>query len=256
MRYLLSTITYIRKVIKNITYILLSFLSFQALSQEIEKGNAKVLLTKEFQVGLNFNTIGWGMAFDMAKQKNVNYKRTLGFVLTNIRHQKEMKIVGTSGSKGYYYGKINSFVALRLTVGGNYKLYKAKRESGVEIHFKWKLGPSFGLLKPVYLEIDKGFNGSLIHVPERYNPDIHFTGGIYSSSSWFKGLSESGIKTGVFAKTGFDFNFSTFRTGISGGELGIMADYYPFNEIEILHKQTEQKVFVSLYLQFNLGKKY
>ena len=43
---------------------------------------------------------------------------------------------------------------------------------------------------------------------------------------------------------------------ISGGELGVMADYYPFNEIEILHTQTEQKVFVSLYLQFNLGKKY
>lgn len=243
-------------MIKNIGYILLSLITFQTYSQEIEKGNAKLLLTKDFQVGLNFNTIGWGLAFDMAKQKNVNYKRTFGLVLTNVRHQKELKIVGTSGSRGYYFGKVNSLVALRLTVGGNYKLYKAKREAGVEIHYKWRLGPSFGLIKPVYLEIDKWANGVLIHVPERYNPDVHYTGTIYSSTNWFKGVGESSVKTGIFAKTGFDFNFATYRTGISGGEIGIMADYYPISEIEILHKQTEQKVFVSLYLQFNLGKKY
>ena len=89
-----------------------------------------------------------------------------------------------------------------------------------------------------------------------YNPEVHYTGTIYSATNWFKGLGESSVKTGLFAKTGFDFNFATYRTGISGGEIGVMADYYPFNKIEILHKQTEQKVFVSLYLQFNLGKKY
>ena len=241
---------------KIITFILLSLLTFQSYSQEVEKGNAKVLLTKDFQFGLNFNTIGWGVTFDMAKQKNVKYKRTLGFVLTNIGHQKETKIIGTSGSNGYYFGKVNSLIALRLTLGGNYILYKAKRESGVEIHYKWKLGPSFGFMKPVYLEIDKGVNGNIIHVPERYNPEVHYLGTIYSATNWFKGIEDLSLKTGLFVKVGFDFNFATYRTGISGGEIGVMADYYPFNEIEILHKQTEQKVFVSLYLQFNLGKKY
>ena len=154
-------------MIKKIGYIILVLLTFQSYSQEVEDGNAKILLTKDFQFGLNFNTIGWGLAFDMAKQKNVKYKRTFGLVLTNVRHQKELKIVGTSGSKGYYFGKVNSLVSLRLTIGGNYKLYKAKRESGVEIHYKWRLGPSFGLIKPVYLEIEKGVNGNIIHFPER-----------------------------------------------------------------------------------------
>lgn len=243
-------------MIKNIGYILIILLNFHSYSQEIENGNAQVLLTKNFQFGLNLNTSGWGLVFDMAKQKNVKYKNVFGLVLTNVRHQKELKIVGTSGSKGYYFGKINSLVALRLTLGGDYKLYKSKRESGVEINYKWRLGPSFGLMKPIYLEIDKGLNGSIVHVSERYNPDVHYIGTIYSSTSWLKGVRESIIKTGLFTKTGFDFNFSTYRTGISGGEIGVMVDYYPFSEIEILHKQTEQKVFVSLYLQFNLGKKY
>ena len=231
-------------------------LTFHCFSQEIESGNAKALLTKDFQVGLNLNTLGWGVVFDMAKQKNVKYKRTFGVVLTNIGHEKELKLVGTSGSKGYYFGKVNSLIALRLTFGGNYKLYKSKREGGVEIHYKWRFGPSFGLSKPVYLEIDKSVNGGIVHVPERYNPDVHFIGTIYSSTNWIKGLGESSLKTGLFTKSGFDFNFATYRRGISGGEIGVMLDYFPFNEIEILHKQTEQKVFVSLYLQFNLGKKY
>ena len=243
-------------MIKTLAYIFIYLTTTLSFAQEIETGSTKLLLTKDFQFGLNFNTIGWGMSFEMAKQITHKHKRVFGFTLTNISHQKEMKIVGTSGSKGYYFGKINSLLALRLCIGAKHLLYKAKRENGVEIHYKWNIGPSFGLIKPIYLEIDKGVNGNISHFPERYDPAIHYSGVIHSSSSWYKGIGESSLKTGVFLKTGFDFNFAISRTSISGGELGLIVDYYPFNEIEILDKQTEQKVFVSLYLQFNLGKKY
>ena len=243
-------------MIKVYTYICLVLFPLFSISQEIDKGGVDVLLPRSYQFGLNFNTIGWGVTFDYAKQKNVNYKTTFGVVLTNVRNQKEFKIVGTSGSRGYYLGKVNSLVAIRPTIGGDYRLFKARRENGIEIQFKWKIGPSFGFLKPVYLEIDKGSNNDKIQVSERYNPDIHYTGIVYSSSKWFKGIKDGRFKTGLFAKSGVDFNFSTNKRSITGGEIGVMADIYPFNEIELLYKQTEQKLFVSLYLQFNLGKKY
>lgn len=244
-------------MLKNIISILIFFVSLNSYAQELDKGsNKNVLLTQDYIVGVNFNTRGWGFVFDYSKQKHVKYKHTYGVVISNIRHQKEFKLIGTSGSKGYYYGKINSLVSLRLTYGGNYQLYKSSRENGIEIQYKWKIGPSFGLVKPVYLEIDKASNGFFDQYSERYDPAIHFPGSINSRSSWFKGLGGANIQMGAFLKTGFDFNFSAFRTGISGGEVGIMVDYFPFKKIEIMYQEQDLSLFMAFYLQFNLGNKF
>ena len=242
---------------KGFQILIISLVCLTANSQELEDNNVKnVLYRNDYIVGVNFNTRGWGFVFDFGKQKTFKYKHTYGFVISNIRHQKEFKLLGTSGTKGYYFGKINSLVALRLTYGGNLKLFKSSRENGIEMQYKWRIGPSFGLIKPVYLEIDKASNGIFVQNSERYDPTIHFPGTIYSRSSWLKGLGQSNIQLGAFLKTGFDFNFSTLKTGISGGEVGVMVDYYPFRKIEILYQEQDLSLFMALYLQFNLGKKF
>ena len=165
-------------------------------------------------------------------------------------------MIGTSGTRGYYFGKLNSLVAFRLSYGIDYKLFKSKRENGVGIRFKCKIGPSFGLVKPVNLEIDKTVNGQFRQASERYDATIHFPGTISSRSSWFKGLGDASFKLGAFARSGFDFNFSSDKSAINGGEVGFMIDYYPLNNVEILYKEEGLDLFMSLYLQFNLGKKF
>jgi hypothetical protein len=225
-------------------------------AQEAETPEIDRLLSSEFVVGLNLNTRGWGFDFEYGRQKTVKYTTTYGLMVTNIRAQKEHKLIGTNGSRGYYFGKLNSLIGFRLGYGSNVKLYKSLRENGIGVEFKWKVGPSFGLVKPVYLEIDKPVNGAFRQVSQRYDPSIHFPGTINSRSSWFKGLGDASFKLGVFAKSGFDFNFSQMKSGISGGSVGVMLDYYPLNNVEILYKETGLDLFMSLYLQFNLGKKF
>ena len=234
-------------------YILLLLISVQSYSQEVDNGEAKTLMRKDYALGLNFNTRGWGFAFDYGWQKNYKYKQTAGFTVTNIRHEKEHKIYGAlNNSKGYYLGKLESFISFRPHYGGKLILFKAKRENGIEIAAKWSIGPSLGLIKPIYLKIDK--LGSSI-LDERYNPTIHNTGNISSRSSWFKGFGESKTRIGLFGKFGVDFNFSALKNGISGGEFGVMLDYFPGKEIEIMYNNTNSNFFTALYLQFNLGQK-
>ncbi len=224
--------------------------------QEIDPGQIDALLTKDFTVGLHLNTSGWGVAFDYNYQKTYKYKKSYGFLLTNIRHPKEYKVLGTLGSKGYFYGKLNSLVSLRPYYGGKLMLYKSVRQNGVEISYKWGIGLSLGLIKPVYVEINKVESGNLIQYSARYNPLEHYSGIVYSRSPWSKGLGESKLATGIFVKQGVSFNFSTFRTGISGGELGFVLDYYPLNKIELMYLQKNNYLFASLYLQLNMGKKF
>jgi hypothetical protein len=229
-------------------------LTFSSLAQEVENGESKVLMRRDYSVGLNFNTRGWGFAFDYGWQKNYKYKQTVGFTCTNIRHEKEHKIYGLlSNSKGYYLGKLESVVSFRPHYGGKFILFKAKRENGIEISAKWSTGPSFGLVKPVYLKINKIINSQ--SVDERYNPLVHNSGNISARSSWFKGLGESQMRIGAFGKFGFDFNFSALKNGISGGEFGLMVDYFPGKTIDIMHNNDNSNLFTSLYLQFNLGQK-
>ena len=238
---------------KRYSYLILLFFVVQSYGQEVENGESKTLMRKDYSVGLNFNTRGWGAAFDYGWQKNYKYKQIAGFTCTNIRHEKEHKIYGNlSNSKGYYLGKLESVISFRPHYGGKLILYKAKRENGIEISAKWSLGASLGLVKPVYLKIDK-INAQA--VDERYNPIIHNPGNISSRSSWMKGLGESNMRLGGFGKFGFDFNFAALKNGISGGEFGVMLDYFPVKEIEILHNNPNSNFYSALYLQFNLGQK-
>ena len=236
---------------KSYLYLLICLMSYTGLSQEVENGESKVLMRRDYSIGLNFNTRGWGLAFDYGWQKDYKYKQTAGFTCTNIRHEKEHKIF-VSSSKGYYLGKLESVVSLRPHYGGKLILFKAKRENGIEITAKWSAGPSLGLVKPVYLKIDKI---NALAVDERYDPTIHNSGNISSRSSWFKGLGEAQMRLGAFGKFGFDFNFSALKNGISGGEFGVMVDYFPGKDIEIMYSIDNSNLFTSLYLQFNLGQK-
>jgi hypothetical protein len=238
---------------KRCLYLFLVLISLSAQAQEVENGESKVLLRRDYSAGLNFNVRGWGFAFDYGWQKNYKYEQTVGFTSSNIRHEKEHKIFGIlSNSKGFYLGKLKSLVSFRPHYGGKYILFKAKRENGIEISAKWSVGPSFGLVKPVYLKIEKIGAPA---VDERYDPAVHNAFNISARSSWFKGLGEATVRVGGFGKFGVDFNFGALKNGISGGEFGVMLDYFPGREIEIMANNENSNFFTSLYLQFNIGQK-
>ena len=253
----LSVFTKFVFVIRRFLYFLIVLISFSAFSQEADKEDGNTIMRRDYSFGLNFNANAgakaWGIAFEYSVQKNYKYRKTFGFTLTNIRHPKEYKIYSDFGnSRGYFFGKLNSLVAFRPTYGGKRTLFAAKRENGIEISFKWSAGPSIGLLKPVYLSINK-FNIS--PVDEKYDPSIHNLENITSRSSWTKGLGEATFRFGGFLKTGFDFNFSTTKNKISGGEVGVMMDYFVGKPVIILHNNKGNNLFTSIYIQFNLGQK-
>ncbi len=234
--------------------IILFLIPFSSFSQELADTTYGKVYRNSYCVGIHFNTSGWGFYGEYAKQKNYKYKRTIGLHVSNIHHKNEFKVVaGVTESRSYYYKKINSFLVFRPSYGGNYRLFESIRESGIEVRFKWKIGPSIGLLKPVYLEIQKPQNiGTSV---EKYNPEIHENGIVQGKASWFRGLSDSKIELGAFSKMGLNFNFAKNKGSISGGEIGFLVDYYP-QKIELMYGVKNFNVFGALYLQFEFGSKF
>ncbi len=223
--------------------------------QELSDTTYDKLYRNSFCTGVHFNTAGWGFYGELTKQKTYKYHHVVGFQATNIHHKNEFKITTITGTRSFFYYKLNSFVSLRPTIGGNLKLFEIKRDNGIEVQLKWKLGPSLGFLKPVYLQIRKSI-GVFESPVERYDPEIHEYSVIEGRASWFKGIGESSFNIGVHHKLGFNFNFAKQKDGISGGEIGFQFDYFPANEIPIMFGADNYKLFTAFYLQFELGSKF
>ena len=227
----------------------------QVYSQELADTTFDKLYRNSFCAGIHFNTSGWGFYGEVTKQKTYKYHHVLGLQVSNIHHKNEFKITTITGTRSFFYYKINSLVSFRPTIGGNLKLFEIRRDNGIEVQLKWKLGPSLGLLKPVYLEIRK-LTDAFDSPVERYDPNIHEYGVIEGRAGWFRGLGESNLNLGIHHKLGFNFNFSRQKDGISGGEIGFQLDYFPAQEVQIMFGADNYRLFTAFYLQFELGSKF
>jgi hypothetical protein len=131
------------------------------------------------------------------------------------------------------------------------------RTNGVEVSLVWGLGPSIGLLKPVYLQIGKPGIPYETIVVERYDPAVHSVNNIYGRASWFTGVGEMSIRPGSFGRFAFNFEHATTGTGIKSIEVGATVDVF-FEEVPIMAEVDgvqNKQVFLEFYLSLLFGKK-
>jgi len=236
--------------------IILFSLSSTLFSQELADTTYGLIYPNNYSIGIHFNTGGYGIYGEYASQVNYKYEHAYGFNISNIHHKNEFKIQGATGTRSYYYKKINSFLVFRPSFGGNLKLFNSKREDGIGIVLKWKVGPAFGFLKPVYLDILKQQNIGANPIAEKYDPEIHENAVVEGRANWTKGVGEGRFEIGGAAKAGLNFNFAKDESTISGGEIGIMVDYFPIRPIELMYGADNFRYFGAFYLQFELGSRF
>lgn len=209
--------------------------------------------------GITLTTNGWGFNIQYARALSNRYKALYGLNISNIRNEKEQKAFYAifQNIKPYYYGKLNSLLSIRPFYGGKILMFEKAREKGVEIDFVWGAGLSLGLLNPVYLKIIKidPVTGGQNIVEERYDPKIHQKNDILSKCSWFRGLNQSKLQMGLYAKLGFYFDISTRKQFLWGLEIGAQIDAF-FSPVPMMYQSKFKKYYPGLYLNIMLGKKF
>lgn len=246
------------KVIKIIALVLgVGFFS-PAIAQLPDQDDARLLYKKEFVGGFTIHTSGWGIHARYGMQLTNLKKLSFAMDIVNIRHPKEKKVFNPSfdDGKGFYYGKINALIAVRPTIGIRQIWFQKKRPQGVEIGYNFNIGPSVGLVKPVYLEIIRATNdGALTMSEERFNPSLHTVDNIYGRARTTKGLNELKINPGVFAKFGLHFEYGADEDMIKALEVGTMVDYYP-KKVELMAISDNYNFYLNFYVSVIFGKKY
>jgi hypothetical protein len=231
--------------------------SNQAVGQETIYADDEVHINynRELYGGFFAHSQGWGLNFVHNYFKTYRKRENFEIQLNFTHHPKQKKIYNPffRDAKGYYYGKLNSFFMLRGLYGQRKIIGQKIRSKGVELGYSWSIGPSFGFLKPVYLEVIN-FDENVLEVV-KYDPKKHDLGNIYGRSGGLRGFDEIKFKPGLFLKFGIFIEYSSKRTGISGIEAGVALDSY-LEPIEIMANIENQQFFPMFYISIFLGTKF
>ncbi len=242
-------------------FLLLAFamLSLKVSAQDPKGifGENSVEFKRQIVGGPILHTHGFGAGIGWGKRKDGFHTRMYQVEIVTLKHEKEYRSFNPyyDDSKGYVFGKLNQAILIRPTIGVKRVLYDKLRPSGVEVGYSYSIGPSFAIMKPVYLEIGYPEFPYDYVATERYDPEVHSIDRIFGRASNLKGIDQLKLIPGIHAKFGMVFEYHGLRDGIKGIEVGAQVDAFP-KKLPIMAYNANHGVFFNFYLQLLFGKKY
>jgi len=208
----------------------------------------------EFIWGVTKNTssglIG-GFVVKQSKAIKPGIYRTLGLELVNVKHSNEVRLNSIITGNFFIWAKEIYLYSLRGQYGREFILFKKAPQQGIQINAHFAGGPSIGILAPYYIEVTTGGFASK-KVPYKageYNFDQ-----ILGTGNLFQGVFKSGLTIGLNVKSSLIFEFGTFRSNVTGIELGFLIDAY-VEKIYIIPAADNSAVFPTAFITFFYGSR-
>lgn len=215
----------------------------------------RIFYRNEKSIGVSLNSNGFGISGRYAKRINARKKTLWEIDGCNIKHPKEVRISNSYyNNRSFVYGKQNLFFNLRGGWGKQKEMFRKVDRGGISIRRYFTVGPTIGLLKPIYYEVFKsggGINDYYLS-EEKFDPAIH-AGYIYGRASFFKGINETSIMPGIYGRFGLSFEYSKSDVHIHAIETGVSLDLFP-KEMKIMATQKNDFYFLTLFVSYRFGK--
>lgn len=214
----------------------------------------KVFFRNEKSFGIQLNTDGIGFSYRTAKRTDYLNKNIIEYEIGSLKHPKEYKLSNpyTQGTS-FVFGKLNYTLYLRASIGRQHELYKKADLGGVAIRFFYSGGPALAVYKPIYYKViyPVSLTEYLIR-EEKFNQSIAIPQDIWGRAAFTKGFSEIKVMPGIYAKSGFNFEYSKEDKVIHAIEVGASLSAY-LKEIPIMASPDNQSVFFSLFVSYRFG---
>jgi hypothetical protein len=235
------------------TLLIITSLCFFSITAAQAQDDDESEYTREFVWGINKNTNGGyigGFNVKFSRLIAPNVFQTFGAEVVNVKHPREARFPSFSGGS-YILGKVNYLYALRFSYGMEKVMFKKGPQQGVQINLLASAGPTIGVVAPYFVEYADG-SGSYSHT-RPYTPDLN-PHGIYGPGRPLEGIGRSSLAPGVHVRTGVSFEFGTFKSNVSGLELGVMAEAYT-QRVELISRVTPNWFFPSAYITLFHGNR-
>jgi hypothetical protein len=226
-----------------------------AFSQGELNEQPKIFFRNEKTVAILLNTDGYGGSYRMGKRIDYLNKKIIDIDFGTLKNPKEVRVSNpiyqTPGS--FVFGKINSVFYLRGGLGRQHEIYKKADLGGVAIRFFYSGGPVLAFYKPVYYKILVPVSSTEFTIVEqKFDIKKHDPTMIYGKASFFKGFNELKVLPGLFAKSGFNFEYSKEDKVIHAIEVGAQIMLFP-KEIPIMATINNKAIYLSLFASYRFG---
>jgi hypothetical protein len=214
----------------------------------------KVFFRNERSFGISLNSDGIGFGYRGAKRIDFRNKRIFEIEGGTLKHQKEYKISNPYTTGGnFVFGKLNSTFYLRGGIGRQHELFKKADLGGIAIRYFYSAGPVLALYKPIYYRVLYPVSvNEFIIKEEKFSTSIALPQDIYGRAAFTKGLNEIKVMPGLYAKGGFNFEYSKEDKVIHAIEVGAQLNAFP-KEIPIMATTTNKAIFFSLFVSYRFG---
>lgn len=247
--------------------LLLCVYMLSGISQNQKKSSEDIKLyyRSTYSGGVSLHSHGYSANFRYGKYTSGFSQTIFSAELANMKHPKEYKSFNPyfEDARGYFYGKQHSMTVLR-TLWMQQRVINGKElKKGVAVSYLYGVGPSFGLMKPIYLEIaysstdnqptpvatDYDYIENEVFDPEKHNPD-----NIFGRAPFTRGLTEIGLLLGGHVKFALNFEYAPEDNMLRALEVGANLDIYG-REAPIMATAENNQLFLTFYVSLRFGQK-
>ena len=214
----------------------------------------KIFFRNEKSFALLLNTDGIGFSYRGAKRIDYRNKRLFEIDAGNLKLVKEYRqssqyLQGSS----FIFGKLNSTIYVRSGIGHQHELFKKADLGGIAVRYFYSAGPVLAIYKPIYYRVLHLVSPNVTElVDEKFDSSIASSQDIYSKASFTKGLDETKVMPGLYAKGGFNFEYSKEDKIIHAIEFGAQINAFP-KKIPIMAGPDNKALFFSLFVSYRFG---
>jgi hypothetical protein len=214
----------------------------------------KVFFRNEKSFAILLNSDGIGFSYRGAKRIDYRNKNIFEIDAGNLKLVKEYRQSSQQlGGGSFIFGKLNSTFYLRSGIGRQHEIFKKADLGGIAVRYFYSAGPVLAIYKPIYYKVYRLISATEYEIiEEKFDASIASSQDIYSRASFIKGLDETKIMPGLYAKGGFNFEYSKEDKIIHAIEFGAQVNAFP-KKIPIMAGSDNKYLFFSLFVSYRFG---
>ncbi|HLN22306.1 MAG TPA: hypothetical protein VK213_14530 [Bacteroidales bacterium] len=217
----------------------------------------RVFFRNERSLGLQLNSDGIGISYRAGKRIDYLNKRLIEIDAGTLRSAKEYRQRHPYSQSGaFVFGKLNSAFYLRAGYGHQHELFSKEDFGGIAIRYFYAGGPVLAIYKPIYysvLYLVPGSGNEYIQKEEKFDPNsIAIPQDIFGRAGFTKGLRETKVLPGLYARGGFNFEYSKQDKAIHAIEIGVQLNAFA-KEVPIMAIASNKQLFPSIFVCYRFG---
>ena len=219
--------------------------------------------------GAKLTTSGWSGGLVYLKQKKPGNKTVWQLYISEIKHEKEIKQQRNGDDyrelgkfRPFILGKIHYCYTLQLGYGKEQLLFPALLDGNMSVSFRYIIGPSLALMKPVYLNLiyTDYIPEAVSHIQSEQYENLNGEqflnpGKILGADKWSKGLSEMKFIPGAFAEAAFILEPGRPKAFVKTILIGGQFAFYT-QKITIMANRKAYPYQMCFFVGINIGKRW